>query len=56
MDALMEETEARIHDIESKYGFLKNAMPAAAMAMMVMDVPQVQAKDVKDKQKSKQFE
>jgi hypothetical protein len=66
MDALMEETEARIHDIESKYAFLKNAIPAAAMAMAeeprpmyikeVKDVKEVkEAKDVKEvKEKDKQ--
>jgi len=50
MDALMEETEARIHDIESKYAFLKNAMPAAAMAMAEEPRPMYvkEVKDVKD--------
>jgi hypothetical protein len=63
MDALMEETEARIHDIESKYAFLKQTVPAAAMAMAMavaeeprpMIVKEVkEVKEVKDKQKLKQ--
>ena len=47
MDALMEETEARIHDIESKYAFLKQIVPLAARA--IEDNPRpMYAKDVKD--------
>lgn len=39
MDALMEETDARIHDTESKYVFLKQQGPVPALASALAFVP-----------------
>jgi hypothetical protein len=52
MDALMEETEARIHDIESKYRFLKNAIPEEPRPMYVKEVKE--AKEVKEPKEAKE--